>query len=406
MKKGIELINSIINKDKKLIIGILSGTSVDAVDVVLTEVEESGTSTKVSVLNFDSFPISTEIKDYVLKSSNKDTGTVEDVCKLNFLIGNLFADSVNKFLSKHGIKNKDVDLIGSHGQTIYHIPAEEELHGYPIRSTLQVGDPSVIANKTGIVTIGDFRTADMALGGQGAPLVPYLDFVLFRSSDMTRLLINIGGISNVTYLPKSIDSESRDSKNSGINSITAFDTGPGNMVIDSLMKEFYDKTYDEDGATAANGKLQQKLLDDILKFDNYYNRNPPKSTGREFYGESFIEYILSIAHGVSDEDVIRTVTDYTAYTIHYGVSEFINGKPDEILVSGGGANNKFLMGLIKDYFIDADVKPLAQDGINSENKEAVLFAVLANETIHGNPANVPSVSGAERSTILGKICLV
>lgn len=396
MKKGIELINSIINKDKKLIIGILSGTSVDAVDVVLTEVQGSGTNTKVSVLNFDSFPISTEIKDYVLKSSNKDTGTVEDVCKLNFLIGNLFADSVNKFLAKHNINNKDVDLIGSHGQTLYHIPDQEELHGYPVRSTLQIGDPSVIANKTGIITVGDFRTADMALGGQGAPLVPYLDFVLFRSSDMNRLLVNIGGISNVTYIPK--DSE--------IDSITAFDTGPGNMVIDSLMKEFYDKPFDEDGATAANGKLQQKLLDDILKFDNYYNRKPPKSTGREFYGESFIEYILSIAPGVSDEDVIRTVTDYTAYTIHYGVSEFINGKPDEILVSGGGANNKFLMGLIKDYFIDADVKPLAQDGINSDNKEAVLFAVLANETIHGNPANVPSVSGAERSTILGKICLV
>jgi anhydro-N-acetylmuramic acid kinase len=172
------------------------------------------------------------------------------------------------------------------------------------------------------------------------------------------------------------------------------------------MKEFYDKPYDENGVTASKGKLQQKLLDDILKFDNYYNRKPPKSTGREFYGESLVDYILSIAHGVSDEDVIRTVTNYTAYTIHYNLVEFIRAKPDEILVSGGGANNDFLMGLTKDYFIDADVKPLNEGGINSDNKEAVLFAVLANETINGNPANVPSVSGAERSAILGKICLV
>ena len=393
MKKVIDL----VNKERKRIIGILSGTSVDAVDVVLTEVQGSGAGTDVTVLNFDSFPVPPEIKEYVLKASNKDTGTVVDVCKLNFIIGNLFADSVNNFLSKHGLKNKDVDLIGSHGQTLHHIPDEGELHGYKIKSTLQVGDPSVIANKTGIVTIGDFRTADMALGGEGAPLVPYLDYVLFRSSSANRLLINIGGISNITYLPK--DGE--------LNDITAFDTGPGNMVIDRLMKEFYEKSYDENGAMAASGKLQQKLLNDILKFDNYYNRKPPKSTGREFYGESFVEYILSIAPGVSDEDVIRTVTDYTAYTIHYNVAEFIsNAKPDEILVSGGGANNDFLMGLIKDYFIDVDVKPLNVDGINSDNKEAVLFAVLANETINGNPANVPSVSGAERSAILGKICLV
>lgn len=395
MKKVIDL----INKEQKLIIGVLSGTSVDAVDVVLTEMQGSGTNTKLSVLNFDSFPIPPEIKDYVLKSSNKDTGTVEDVCKLNFLIGNLFADSVNNFLSKHGLNNSDIDLIGSHGQTLYHIPGNEELYGYKTRSTLQVGDPSVIANKTGIITVGDFRTADMALGGEGAPLVPYLDYVLFRSSDRNRLLINIGGISNVTYL----------SKGGELNNVTAFDTGPGNMAIDRLMKEFYDKPYDENGSIAASGNIQQKLLDNILRFDNYYNRKPPKSTGREFYGEGFVEYILSVASGVSDEDVIRTVTDYTAYTIHYNVSNFIDGSPkeiNEILVSGGGANNDFLMGLLKEYFSGADVKPLDEGGINTDNKEAVLFAVLANEAIHGNPANVPSVSGAERSVVLGKICLV
>ena len=392
MKKVIDL----INRDKKLIIGVLSGTSVDAVDIALTEVIGSGADTKVSVVKFDSIPIPQDIKQYVLRASNKESGTVADVCKLNALIGNLFADSINNFLSANGIDKKDVDLIGSHGQTLYHIPQEEELHGYKFKSTLQVGDPSVIANKTGITTVGDFRTADMALGGEGAPLVPFLDYVLFKSDTKNRLLVNIGGIANVTFLPK----------NGEIDSVTAFDSGPGNMVIDRLMMEFYDKPYDENGVTASDGKIQQKLFDDVLKFDNYYNRKPPKSTGREFYGESFIEYIVSVAHGISDEDVIRTMTQYTAYTIHYNVKEFINGKPDEVLVSGGGANNPFLMGLIKEYFFDAEVKPLELNGINPDNKEAVLFAVLANEAIHGNYANLPLVSGAEKKTVLGKICLV
>ena len=186
MKKVIDL----INRDKKLIIGVLSGTSVDAVDIALTEVIGSGADTKVSVVKFDSIPIPQDIKQYILRASNKESGTVADVCKLNALIGNLFADSINNFLAGNGIDKKDVDLIGSHGQTLYHIPQEEELHGYKFKSTLQVGDPSVIANKTGITTVGDFRTADMALGGEGAPLVPFLDYVLFKSDTKNRLLVN------------------------------------------------------------------------------------------------------------------------------------------------------------------------------------------------------------------------
>lgn len=388
MKKVIDL----INKEKKLIIGALSGTSVDAVDVVLAEIKGNGESTEVNVLNFDSIPISPDIKDFILKNSDSSTASLRDISQLNFLIGNVFADSILKFLEKNGIKGRDIDLIGSHGQTIHHIPKPEDLFGYNIKSTLQIGDPSVIANKTGITTVGDFRVADMALGGEGAPLVPFLDDILFRSTDRNILLINIGGISNITFLPKS-------------GSPSAFDTGPGNMLIDRLMKEFYDKPYDENGETASRGKLNERLFENLRKFDNYYNAAPPKSTGREFYGESFIEYIISVAHDVSDEDIIRTVTEYTAYTIHYNVDAFTKSMPDEILVSGGGANNKFLMGLLKEYF-SVDVKPLEHNGITPDNKEAVLFAVLANETINGNPSNVPSISGAERPAILGKICLV
>jgi anhydro-N-acetylmuramic acid kinase len=388
MKKVIDL----INKEKKLIIGALSGTSVDAVDVVLAEVNGSGTDTKVNVLYFDSLPISPEFKEFVLVNSDNSTASLRNISQLNFLIGNLFADSILDFLKKNNISADKIDVIGSHGQTIHHVPKPEDLFGYDIKSTLQIGDPSVIANMTGIITVGDFRTADMALGGEGAPLVPYLDYILFRSNTADRLLVNIGGISNISYIPMDGD-------------MSAFDTGPGNMVIDRLMKEFYGKPFDENGEVAAVGRLNEKLFDNLKKFDNYYNASPPKSTGREFYGESFIDYILSVAHDVSDEDIIRTVTDYTAFTIYYNVKKFIGKTPEEILVSGGGAKNRFLMGLLKEYF-GVEVKPLEQNGITPDNKEAVLFAVLANETINGNPSNVPAVSGAERPAILGKICLV
>lgn len=388
MKKYIDL----INKEKKLIIGALSGTSVDAVDVVLAEIKGNGESTEISILNFDSFPIPRDIKDFVLENSDNNTASLRNISQLNFLLGNLFADKILDFLKNNDLNAKDIDLIGSHGQTVHHIPKPEDLFGYNIKSTLQISDPSVIANKTGIITIGDFRTADMALGGQGAPLVPYLDYILFKSSEKKRLLINIGGISNVTFIPK--DGEP-----------TAFDTGPGNMVIDRLMKEFFDKPFDDNGSIAASGKVNEKLFENLKRFDNYYNAEPPKSTGREFYGESFVEYIISVAHDVSNEDIIRTVTDYTAFTIHYNVDKFVKVKPDEILVSGGGANNKFLMGVLKEYF-GVEVKPLEENGITPDNKEAVLFAFLANETINGNPSNVPGISGAERPAVLGKICLV
>ncbi len=391
MKTVIDL----IDKKNRRIIGAISGTSIDAVDLVLTEISGFGKDAQISVVASGSEDIPGDIRDFILKTSDKDTGTVEDVCKLNFAVGHLFADSINKFINKNGLSNSDIDVIGSHGQTVYHYPKDDNVSGYSVKSTLQIGDPSVIANLTGIMTIGDFRNADMALGGQGAPLAPYLDYVLFRSSDKTRLLINIGGISNITFLKKDCS----------IEDVIAFDTGPGNMLLDRLSKEFYNKPFDENGSQAAKGKLNQKLLDEIMRFDNYYNTKPPKSTGREFYGESFYEYIISVAQNISDEDVMRTVTDYTAYTIHYNVKEFINETPDEVIVSGGGAKNEFLMELLKQYFNDSKVTELNYNGITSGNKEAVLFALLANEALHGNPAGMPSVSGAGKSSVLGKICL-
>ncbi|MEO8446730.1 MAG: anhydro-N-acetylmuramic acid kinase, partial [bacterium] len=219
------------NKRYKLVIGVLSGTSVDAVDVALIKISGYGASTKLRVIGFESFPVSNLLKNFVLKCSSKLQSNVEEICKLNFILGRFFADSVNKFILRNKLTKNDIDLIGSHGQTIYHFPLNKKLFGYNSRSTLQIGDPSVIANLTGILTVGDFRAADVSANGHGAPLAPYLDYILFNSKSKNRAFVNIGGISNATYLKKRCT----------LDQVIASDTGPGNMMIDFLSKKYFSK---------------------------------------------------------------------------------------------------------------------------------------------------------------------
>ena len=264
---------------------------------------------------------------------------------------------------------------------------------------MQIGDISVIANLTGITTVGDFRCADVAVDGGGAPLVPYLDYILFSNPIKAILALNIGGIANITYL----------GKNSDIEKIIAFDTGPGNMVIDALSKKYFVKNYDYNGNIARTGKINEKLLLDLVKLDAFQLLAPPKSTGRERYGNVFINLIqkLSEENSISNpEDIIATLTEYTAFTIY---NNYINlladfGEADELIISGGGAKNKYLVERLKFYFPDTEMKILDQNGISIENKEAVLFAVLGNETLCGNTSNIRSVTGANKNVILGKIC--
>lgn len=381
-------------KSKKAI-GVLSGTSVDAVDVVLTRISGAGNSLDVKVIDYAEYKIPSLIRNYVLETSAAGKGAVDDVCRLNFLLGNLYASKINQFLKDRNIKNSSVDFIGSHGQTIHHLPANAKKFGYSVKSTLQVGDPSVIANKTGILTVGDFRTADVAAGGGGAPLVPYLDYTLFRSDKTDRILLNIGGISNLTYLKK----------NCRLKDVIAFDTGPGNMMIDYLASKFYKKSFDKDCKFAKRGDVSGELIYSILRKDDYYDRKPPKSTGRELYGKEFVDTILKKFPRMRKEDVLATFTFYTAYTIIRNIKEFIKPRGKfELLVSGGGSKNILILDYLKTEFRDADVKVLDDNGINSSNKEAVLFAVLANETLNGRPSNVTSVTGATKNVILGKIC--
>jgi len=380
------------------IIGVLSGTSVDSIDCVLAEFSGFGLKTKVTVKDFYSKSYPKQLRELILKNSNIKTSNVHDICLLNFIVGKAFAGAVLEFLKKRKIKASTIDFIGSHGQTIFHIPEEKSVGGFRSKSTLQIGDPSVVASLTGITTIGDFRNADMAVGGNGAPFAPYLDYIMFGSEKKNTALLNIGGIANVTILKKGCKK----------NEVHAFDTGMGNMVIDALMKNFYNTAYDKNGNISSLGKTNEILFNKLKAKDKYFSSKPPKATGREYYGEDFVNYILKNSKGIPKQDVIRTVTEFAAHTICYNIKKFLPKgceSVDEMYVSGGGVNNKFLMDCMKKSLTGTKILKLDSKGITAQNKEAVLFAALANETYNGMTSNLPSVTGASRDVILGKICL-
>jgi anhydro-N-acetylmuramic acid kinase len=383
-------------KKKKLIVGLMSGTSADGIDAVLLRVSGSGTRTSFKQLAFISCPYSPKLRDMILRNSSANSSSVEEISRLNFLLGEFFADAAARVTKRAGYRLSDINLIGSHGQTIHHLPNMWKFAGKRIRATLQIGDPAVIAKRTGVTTVGDFRVGDIALGGQGAPLVPYVDYLLFRSKAGSRGLLNIGGIANITILPK----------NCGVEDIQAFDTGPGNMVIDALTRRFYQQPYDKSGKFAMWGKVSRSLLRRLGEHP-FVRRKPPKSTGREEFGERLVSRVLRQGRLLSEPDLLATVTEFTAYSVYQNYKRFVEKETrlDELVVSGGGAHNKAIIAGLRRYFSPVQVGTIEDYGISSDAKEAICFALLANETIAGNPGNVPNVTGASKSTILGKICL-
>ncbi|HAX49591.1 MAG TPA: anhydro-N-acetylmuramic acid kinase [Ignavibacteria bacterium] len=389
-----KLIN-LLRKNKRTVIGLLSGTSVDAIDAVLLQVSGSGAATKVKVKDFIEYQVPQKIRLEIFKNSDKNTARIDDISRLNVIMGALFADAVLKILARNKISGKNVDLIGSHGQTIHHLPEKNSYCGFRVKSTLQIGDPSIIANLTGITTVGDFRIADCAVDGDGAPLVPYLDHILFTHKSKNRALLNIGGISNITVLKR----------NAAKREVFAFDTGPGNMIIDGLMYHLFKKKFDKNSAAGKKGNVNTELFNYLLK-DKGYSMAPPKSTGREHYGMEFQKKLLKKFNRVNKFDIIRTVTEFTAYSIWYNYQNFIKSecRIDELIVSGGGAENPLLMNCLTNYFKGVKVTRLKDGGITTRNKEAILFAVLANECVSGNPANMNRVTGSTKDVILGKIC--
>jgi len=378
----------------RLIIGLMSGTSLDGIDAVLLKVRGSGLRTQFEQLAYLEQPFPRGLRALVLRNSVPGTSRVDDITRLNMLFAHLYAEAVLLVTKKARKALADIDLIGSHGQTIHHLPHPTTLFGRTVRATLQIGDPSVIATLTGIPTVGNFRNADMAVGGQGAPLVPYFDWLVFRSRSKGRLLLNIGGIGNLTVLPRGCAS----------GDVVAFDTGPGNMLVDALMQRFFGKKYDAGGNTAAGGRMIPQLLHELASHA-YFRRRPPKSTGREEFGEDTVRRILTMAKGEKHADIVRTVSALTPFAVHDAYRRFIakGTRVDEVIVSGGGARNLFFLSELQRLFAGAAVRTADAFGVSGDAKEAICFAILANETVHGNAANLPRVTGARRPVVLGVI---
>ncbi len=383
-------------QDIRLVAGLMSGTSLDGIDAVVARLAGSGKDLRVEPLAFVAVPYPSSLRALLLRNSDPATSSVYDLSQLNVRLAHAYAEAVGRAADAAGLDPGDLDLVGSHGQTVHHVPEAAACAGERVASTLQIGDPSVLANLLGVPVVGDFRVADMALGGQGAPLVPYFDYVCFSDPAETRGLLNLGGIANLSVLPAG----------GGPEAVYAFDTGPANMVIDALARRLFDRPYDDDGRLAAGGRIQRALLADLLA-DPFFEQPPPKSTGRERFGAAFVDGVLGRAGALAPADVLATATMLTAASVSQAYARFVAPRHplDVLMVSGGGRHNGFLMDQLAGGFAPIPVRPIDAYGLDADAKEALCFAVLAHETINGVATNLPSVTGAARGTLLGKICV-
>ena len=397
----VERLMKIVAKPSRRIIGLMSGTSLDAIDAAMVRITGHGTKAEIKLEHFRAYPFPPKIRIAVRDLFDPRRARVDQICRYDFILGELFAAAVNRMLQETGVRRDRVDLIAAAGQSIWHDPepviveADVDWIDHPIetRSTFAIGQSAVIAERTGIVTVGDLRVRDVAAGGQGAPLVPYFDWVLLRHKKRGRCIQNIGGIGNVTYI----------APDAGWEDVFAFDTGPGNMIIDELayMATNGAETYDEGGAIAARGHVVPDLLETWMS-DPYFTKVPPKTTGRELFGAQFAKRIRAESPGVPIEDLVATATALTAESIARSYRDFIEprGRIDEVLVAGGGANNPTLMDMIKERMPRTPLKKY----ISSDAKEAMAMAMIANDSVAGMHTNVPGATGG-RPTVLGKICL-
>ena len=376
-----------------LVAGLMSGTSVDGIDVALVEISGEGFHHTVEPLAALSVPYPRDVREAILEISDASTHTSR-ISQMNFLLGKLFGDAVVEACRQSNIPLEKLELIGSHGQTIYHQGSASALLGHEVASTLQIGQPAVIAERTGVPVVADFRTADMAAGGQGAPLVPYADYLLFRDQRLGRVALNIGGIANLSAIPAA----------AGPEQVIAFDTGPGNMLIDALISLLSKgtKRFDEDGKLAASGTVNRRLVEELMELP-YLRQKPPKSAGREQFGTSFVADLLK--KGLAPPDLVATVTAFTAASIADAIQRFVDPvmKVDQVIVSGGGARNPRIMSGLKDLLPGTEMLTSNEFGIDPDGKEAIAFAILAYESYHRRPANLPSATGARRSCVLGKL---
>jgi len=395
-----------------IVAGVMSGTSADGINVALVRVSaDTGRVSRPSphkhldftLLGHEEFPFPAPVRRAILGMMNAELARVADLSRLNFLLGELYAEAVAKAARKHRVK---LDLVGCHGQTLYHQGVAERFHGRKLAATWQTGEGAVIAARLGVPVVSDFRPADMAAGGKGAPLVPFVDYLLFRdrhrNRGVNRIAQNIGGIANLTAIPAG----------AALGQVLAFDTGPGNMVIDAVMEELFGKHFDRDGKVASSGRVLDGVIARLLRAP-FFRQKPPRTAGREEFGREYVSRFLEICRGASNADVVATATALTARSIADAIQRFVLprfGSPRKqgghaMIVSGGGAKNPTLMAMLRNEIASLGIELHFSDefGLPAEAKEAVAFALLAHETWHGRPSNVPSATGAKRAAILGKI---
>ena len=412
----------------------MSGTSADGIDIALARIS-AAPQLNAKLLNHTSVDFPPAVRKEILRVAEQQSISAGDFSQLNFLLGEVFAEGALTACKRFGVSRKKIGLIGSHGQTIFHQGTPEPYLGRPTASTLQIGEPSVIAARTGITTVADFRPADIALGGQGAPLVPYADYLLYRHPRLGRVSLNLGGIANVTVLPAACKPAQ----------VFAFDTGPANMLIDALVSHFTHgrQRFDENAAIAQTGRSIPALIDALMR-DPYLKLAPPKSTGREYYGRAYVGKLLALGrrHKAKPADLIRAATIFTALSVVDALHRFVLPKHQihQLIVSGGGARNPLVLAqlsaaLAEHQFLvgarhavpaprvarhsplvyperfarratrhsSTEVFPSSQLSVPTDAKEAFAFALLAYETFHHRPSNLPSATGARGPAILGKI---
>jgi anhydro-N-acetylmuramic acid kinase len=394
---------------KSLVVaGVMSGTSADGVDVAICRISPAlrkGGTPRVKLLGHAGFAYPKGIRAAVLQAMDAQAISVAELARLNWRLGEAYADAVAKAAERFGVK---VGLVGCHGQTIYHQGVASRYAGSDVRCTWQMGEASVIAERLRVPVVSDFRPADMAAGGQGAPLVPMLDYCSFRSEKVSRVLQNLGGIGNLTAIPAG----------AGIDGVLAFDTGPGNMVIDGCMKRLYEREFDRNGAVARSGRVLDEVVAEVMR-EPYFSALPPKSCGREQFGEVFVSRFISMCRKAGgredrDEDVIATATALTAATIMDAYRRFVWGHLGqraplatriEYVVAGGGAKNAALMGMLREGLepLGVKVRLMEELGVPAQAKEGVAFALMAWLTWFGLTGNVPAATGAKRPVVLGKV---
>ncbi|KAA6456278.1 anhydro-N-acetylmuramic acid kinase [Acidobacteria bacterium AB60] len=383
-----------------IVAGVMSGTSADGIDVALVRIETKRARPTVTLLAHEGFPYPASLRRAVLAAMNASSTTTAELARLNWRLALAYAEAVRATIARHRV---EPELIGCHGQTLYHQGAASAYSGRSFRCTWQTGEAAVLAQDLGIPVASNFRPADMAAGGQGAPLVPLLDYVMFSDRKRGRVLQNIGGIANLTAVPAG----------AGPDKVVAFDTGPGNMVMDALAQELFGERFDRNGAIASRGTVLRKVLRAELR-GKYYEAKPPKSTGREQFGHEYAMRFLAACRGVSKrpEDALATATALTAETIARGYARFVSpvmrGAPVDYIVSGGGARNATLMAMLAARLepLGCELAATGDFGLPPEAKEAAAFALLAWYTWHRLPANVPAATGAKRAVILGQLTYV